>query len=40
MVTVALIAFSITLGVVVSRLALDVVFRVASYTRSVLERSF
>jgi hypothetical protein len=37
--TVALIAFSITFGVAVSRLVLDVVFRVANYTRSILERS-
>jgi hypothetical protein len=38
MITIGLIAFSMTLGVAVSRLALDAVFRLASYARSVLER--
>jgi hypothetical protein len=38
MVTIVLIAGSMTLGVVVSRATLSVVFRVAEYTRSFLTR--
>jgi hypothetical protein len=38
MVTIALIAGSMTLGVVVSRATLSVVFRVAEYTRAFLTR--
>jgi hypothetical protein len=38
MVTIVLIAGSMTLGVVLSRATLSVVFRVAEYTRSYLSR--
>jgi hypothetical protein len=38
MVTIVLIAGSMTLGVVLSRATLSVVFRVAEYTRSFLSR--
>jgi hypothetical protein len=38
MVTIVLIAGSMTLGVVLSRATLEVVFRVAEYTRSILSR--
>jgi hypothetical protein len=38
MVTIVLIAGSMTLGVVLSRATLSVVFRVAEYTRSYLTR--
>jgi hypothetical protein len=39
MVTIALIAGSMTLGVFLSRMTLMVLFRVAEYTRSFLARS-
>lgn len=39
MVTIALIAGSMTIGVFLSRMTLTVVFRVAEYTRSFLTRS-
>jgi len=38
MVTIALVAGSMTLGVVLSRATLSAVFRVAEYARSVLSR--
>jgi hypothetical protein len=38
MVTIALIAGSMTLGVVVSRATLSALFRVAEYTRAFLTR--
>jgi hypothetical protein len=38
MVTIALVAGSMTLGVVVSRATLSALFRVAEYTRSFLTR--
>ena len=38
MVTIVLVAGSMTLGVVLSRATLEVVFRVAEYTRSLLSR--
>jgi hypothetical protein len=38
MVTIALIAGSMTLGVAVSRATLSMVFRVAEYTRSFLSK--
>jgi hypothetical protein len=38
MVTIVVIAGSMTLGVVLSRATLEVVFRVAQYTRSFLTR--
>jgi len=38
MVTIVLVAGSMTLGVVLSRATLAVVFRVAEYARSVLSR--
>jgi hypothetical protein len=39
MVTIALIAGSMTIGVFLSRMTLTVLFRVAEYTRSFLTRS-
>jgi hypothetical protein len=39
MVTIVLIAGSMTLGVVLSRVTLSVLLRVAEYTRSFLTRS-
>ena len=39
MVTIALIAGSMTLGVFLSRVTLTVLFRVAEYTRAFLTRS-
>jgi hypothetical protein len=38
MVTIVLIAGSMTLGVVLSRATLEVVFRIAEYARSILSR--
>jgi hypothetical protein len=38
MVTIVLIAGSMTLGVVLSRATLTMVFRIAEYTRSFLDR--
>ena len=39
MVTIALIAGSMTLGVALSRATITIVFRIAEYTRSFLTRS-